>query len=227
MTPRQAKSAFFLIAHPLMWCNGRIYRYLRAPRTGTVKVHLGPGLRNYIAGWINLDANAFSARCDAWIDLRDSLPFPDSSVDVFYSHHVVEHLPDLRRHFREVNRCLKPGGVYRVAGPNGDSAIAKFVQGDASWFGDFPESRRSIGGRLENFIFCKREHLTLLTASFLEELLVDAGFGSVFLTGPRGTTRVPEHFTSDVLQFEDEEVGNPAPRTLVMEGVKAARQGGL
>ena len=58
-----------------------------------------------------------------WADLNNKLPFHDNSVDAFYSHHMIEHLPDIQFHLREVYRCLKPEGVYRVGGPNGDSAI--------------------------------------------------------------------------------------------------------
>jgi hypothetical protein len=53
---------------------------------------------------------------------------------------------------KDVYRSLKSRGVYRVGGPDGDTAMAKFIQGDKEWFGDFPDKRTSIGGRLENFI---------------------------------------------------------------------------
>src|SRR5947207_11946455 len=94
MLSRTSKALFYAVAGPLMKVNGAVYRNLRAPRSGPVKVHLGPGQGNYLQGWINVDANMFSAKCDVWADLRNKLPFKDGSVDVIYSHHVVEHLPD-------------------------------------------------------------------------------------------------------------------------------------
>src|SRR4051812_46225066 len=118
MLKRQVKSAFYRFAGPLMAANGLVYRYLRAPRKSELRVQLGPGQRKYLEGWVNLDANMFTAKCDLWVDLRNPLPFRDETITCVYSHHVVEHLPDIHRHFVDVFRCLKPGGVYRVGGPN-------------------------------------------------------------------------------------------------------------
>lgn len=216
---RSAKAAFYFFTGPLMRVNGWIYRVFRAPRKGMVKVHLGPGQQNYIRGWINIDANMFTAECDVWADLRNKLPFADQTVDVFYSHHVVEHLPDLRMHCREMYRCLKPGGLFRVAGPNGDSAIKKFQENDLEWFGDYPDKRRSIGGRFENFIFSRQEHLTILTFSYLQELLAEAGFISIQLCQPKVETHSPEVIDRTLLNPEWE--STPAfPHTLVVEGRK-------
>lgn len=148
MLSRKAKQAFYIGAGPLMKLNGAIYKAFRAPKDGRLRVHLGPGRRNYIDGWINVDANMFTGKCDVWADLRNPLPFPDESVEAFYSHHMIEHLPDVKKHLQDAFRCLKPGGVYRIGGPNGDSAIKKFVEDDKSWFSDFPDKRESIGGGL-------------------------------------------------------------------------------
>ena len=220
MLSRQAKAAFFAFAGPLMKLNGVIYRRLRAPRSGDVKVHLGPGQKNYISGWINIDANIFTGKADLWADLRNPLPFDDNSCDAFYSHHMIEHLPNMESHLSEVLRCLKPGGIYRVGGPNGDSAIAKFVEGDPKWFGGFPDDRKSVGGRLENFIFCRQEHLTLLTLSFVTELLGNAGFGDIKKCDPVRESTARDMF-SDCLTTE-EESDYVTPHTLIVEAVKPA-----
>lgn len=202
-----------------MWINGLIYRALRAPGRGSGrKVHLGPGQKRYIPGWINVDANMFTAKCDVWVDLRNPLPFRPDSIACFYSHHMIEHLPDLRRHLREVYRCLIPGGAYRIGGPNGDAAIAKFVAGDKDWFANFPDNRSSIGGRFENFIFCRGEHLTILTTSFLEELLTEVGFEMIEVRQPVTDTGYPEWFT-DCLSREHE-TDDDFPHTLVVEARK-------
>jgi len=197
MISRSSKAVFYFSLGPLMRLNGWLHRNLRAPRKGTVKVHLGPGRKNYLAGWINVDANCFTAKCDVWANLNNALPFPDNTVDVFYSHHVIEHLPDalLPFHFREMFRCLKNGGVVRVGGPNGDSAMRKYVEGDVAWFSDFPDKRGSLGGRLANFILCRGEHLAILTPSYLTELAGATGLVNLQICLPAKQTHYPTSLT--------------------------------
>lgn len=221
MFSRTTKQAFYLIAGPLMRANAIIYRHFRSPKAGQeVRLHLGPGQEKYMPGWVNIDANMFTGKCDIWADLRHPLPFADSSVDAVYSHHMIEHLPDLAAHLRDVHRCLRAGATYRVGGPNGDGAIKKFVEGDKSWFGDWPDNRSSIGGRFENFIFCRREHLTILTYSFLEELLSDAGFTNIRKCMPTKLTFKPDIF-GDCLAMEHE-TDFESPHTLMIEADKPA-----
>ena len=132
----------------------------------------------------------------------------------------MEHLPNLEQHFAEVYRCLKPGGVYRVGGPSGDGAIRKFVADDLEWFGVFPDKRESLGGRFENFIFCRREHLTILTSSFLAELMTAAGFTYPQVCVPRRDTTRRDLFEA-CLAIEDES-DFEVPHTLIVEGTKPA-----
>lgn len=221
MLNRKVKAAFYYAFGPAMLINGLIYRSFRAPRgRDNVRVHLGPGQENYLDGWINVDANIFSGKADLWYDLRNPLPFHNSSVDAVYSHHVIEHLSNMEEHFKDIYRCLRPGGVYRVGGPNGDSAIAKFLENDKEWFSDFPDNRVSIGGRLENFIFCKREHVTILTYSFLEELLTAAGFKNLKRCEPTRDTNHAEKFQECL--GKEWEWDFDMPHTLLIEATKPA-----
>src|SRR5215831_4260638 len=100
MLSRKTKATFYKIAGPLMRCNGWLYCYLRAPNGWLYRylhapndelhmIHLGPGQQRYIPGWINLDANMFTRKCDVWVDLRNPLPFWPSTIDALYSHHMV------------------------------------------------------------------------------------------------------------------------------------------
>lgn len=218
MLNRKAKARFYSLAGPLLAANGMIYRQFRAPRNGALRVQLGPGRTNYLSGWVNVDANMFTAKCDLWADLRNPLPFHDDSVDAIYSHHVIEHLPDLRGHLQEVYRCLKSGGACRIGGPNGDSAIKKFVEDDGEWFSRFPDERVSIGGKFENFIFCRQEHLTILTFSFLEELMSKAGLVDIRSCLPVKETNYPALFRECLCkEYESDFV---TPHTLIVEARK-------
>ncbi len=218
MLSRKTKAAFYTVAGPLMRLNGFIHRAFRATKNRPLKVHLGPGQKNYISGWTNVDANMFTGKCDLWADLRNPLPFHTASVDAFYSHHVIEHLPNIYHHLVEVFRCLSPGGGLRVGGPNGDSAIAKFVQNDLDWFNDFPDRRKSIGGRFENFIFCRGEHLTILTFSMLEEFMSEIGYEDIRLCKPAIETNYPEVFGTCLAK--ESEADFDTPHTLIIEARK-------
>lgn len=220
MMPRKLKALFFSCAGPFMFLNGLRHRYASFySKSDQLKVQLGPGQKNYLDGWVNVDANMFTGKCDIWADLRNPLPFKNESVDVFYSHHVIEHLPNLPFHFKEMYRCLKPGGKIRVGGPNGDTAIKMFLENNLEWFSDFPERRESIGGRFENFIFCKGEHLTILTWSYLQELALGAGFKLSKVCQPIVETNYPQFIDSQVLSKEWESTPDH-PHTIIIEAEK-------
>jgi SAM-dependent methyltransferase len=221
MISRQLKATYYAIMRLPMLLNGRLYKALRAPTHGLVRVQLGPGQKNYLPDWINVDANIVTAKCDVWANLVDPLPFHDETVDVFYSHHVVEHLPDqyLVSHFKDLHRCLKPGGMFRVGGPHGHNALQKYLQNDLAWFGNFNHHHESIGGNLVNFIFCRNEHLTLLTPSYLEEITQAAGFKRLAICEPTRTTTNPALIDQRVLNMEYESTFD-TPHTLIIEGYK-------
>lgn len=217
MLHRWQKSLFYIVANPLMRINGERHKLFQK-NTNPLKVHLGPGQKNYIENWVNVDANTFTGKCDIWADLRNPLPFKSSSVDCIYSHHVIEHLPNIRSHLMSVFKCLKPGGAVRIGGPNGDAAIRKYLSGDASWFSDFPKRRKSIGGKFENFIFCAGEHLTILTPSFLQEVMEEVGFKSISFKKPKIETDYPELFL-ECLDYEWED-DYEYPHTIIVEAIK-------
>ncbi|HUJ10276.1 MAG TPA: methyltransferase domain-containing protein [Verrucomicrobiae bacterium] len=223
MIRRRTKAAYFGLMRWPMWLSGLVYKHFRAPRNGTatVKVHLGPGQAHYLDGWINVDANLVSAKIDVWADLRNRLPFHDGTVDAFYSHHVIEHLPDsnLTSHLEDLFRCLKPGGIIRIGGPNGDAAAKKLVEGDAAWFSDFPDKRESVGGRFANFLLCRGEHLTILTFSYLQELASQIGFVDIHQCRPITDTAYPLLIDNQLLSSEYENTPE-APHTLLVEAKK-------
>jgi hypothetical protein len=200
-----------------MRLNGLIYKYLRQPRH-PIRVQLGPGQKNYLPGWVNVDGNILTAKVDVWANLLDPLPFRRGSVEMFYSFHVIEHLPDshLPRHFRELYDALIPGGAIRVGGPDIGMACRKYVEGDEAWFSDFPDRRESVGGRFANFLFCRGEHLTALSRSYLTELATQAGFVDLQFCVPTKESNVAG---AEVLSLEFE-TDFACPHTIVLEARK-------
>lgn len=224
MISRRLKAAYYVLMKLPMRVNGLIYKALRAPASGNdgkVLVHLGPGQKNYLDGWINLDSNFISAKTDLWANLEDPLPFRDGSVDVFYSHHVVEHLHDrlIVGHFKDMLRALKPGGHVRIGGPNGDMAIDRFLANDREWFIDFPDAHESMGGKLVNFIFCRNEHFTLLTRSYVEEMVREAGFEQIAFPLAGRATSLPVAIDARIMAQEAWS-SETHPQTIIVEARK-------
>src|ERR1700674_2883077 len=48
----------------------------------------------------------------------EEFPFPGCSFDICVSNYVLEHVVDCAKHFREVARVMKPGGLYFFRTPN-------------------------------------------------------------------------------------------------------------
>ena len=91
------------------------------------KVQLGAG-RNCSDDWINIDYYD-ADHVDLNHDLKKPLPFPDNSIEEFYSHHVLEHfnLPDLTNLLKEIHRCLKPGGIFNSRLPDIEAAMRQML----------------------------------------------------------------------------------------------------
>lgn len=73
---------------------------------------------------------------DKKLDARKGLPYPDQTVDGVYSEHFFEHLTQAEGlgFLRECRRVLKPGGVVRVAMPDLDAFVRRYMSED--WRGD-------------------------------------------------------------------------------------------
>lgn len=71
------------------------------------------------AFWQNID---FTTRHSSVkkVNILSGLPFNDNVFEVAYSSHFIEHIPKKQLIFflEEVNRVLKPGGVFRIVTPD-------------------------------------------------------------------------------------------------------------
>jgi hypothetical protein len=221
MIPKTLKLLFYFFLRYPMRLSGWLYKTFKCPSSG-LKVHLGPGKKNYLPNWVNVDANFITAKLDLWADLNHPLPFRDGSVDLFYAYHVIEHLPDtvLLTKFAEMFQALSPGGGIRIGAPHLGNACRKYIEQDKNWFPDYPDKRDSVGGRFTNFILCRGEHLTGLDESYLTELAIKAGFVDVKPCLPLNETTLSDiGINSEVLALEYESDFD-YPHTVVIEARK-------
>jgi predicted SAM-dependent methyltransferase len=103
-------------------------------------LNLGCGSR-FHPDWINMDWSS----CNAYVkvhDLSTGIPFPDSTFDVVYHSHLLEHLQREKAFFlvQECYRVLKVGGIIRIAVPDLEQivrmylvALEKALQGNHEW----------------------------------------------------------------------------------------------
>ena len=85
-------------------------------------------------GWVNIDrstgSRGFPCHPDVIADIREALPFADSSVDAVYAGHVLEHIEyeQCPQVVAEIRRVLKPEGRFAVVGPDMDRAVGEWAE---------------------------------------------------------------------------------------------------
>jgi len=62
-------------------------------------------------------------------DLTKPFPFGDEEIEMFNSHHVLEHFNryTVRDFLKECHRCLKPNGLFAAVIPDFDAAAKQWV----------------------------------------------------------------------------------------------------
>lgn len=90
------------------------------------------------------------------------LPLKSNSVDACFSFDVIEHLPDVKSHFQEVFRVLKPGAMYYLQTPNWlTNPLAEILK----------HGRKGLRWR--------EYHLSLQSSRSLRAVSLDTGFSNV------------------------------------------------
>lgn len=123
-------------------------------------------------------------------DMR-RLPYTNGSVDAVYSSHALEHvyLAEAKEVVREVYRVLGPGGIFRLALPDGDQMVRDFIKSSDS--GDMmageaynrrllahPEQRPSRSEQVR-LIFGGHVHRWQPTRTQVRQILEGVGFVKV------------------------------------------------
>ena len=103
---------------------------------------------------------------------------PDSSFDVIYSAHVLEHIPNPAVSFLQFQRLLKPGGTLFVFVPNCAS-----------------EPARRLGVNWGPLI--GEKHVLALTAEFFHHNLPAFGFSTEFASSPYSL--VPQPYGDELI----------------------------
>ena len=94
--------------------------------------------------------------------ILETADLPDESFDLVLLNHVIEHVDDPLRTFREVNRVLKHNGHFVIETPRYDTLMFKLL------------------GRRERSISCSG-HIYFFTTQTLKNLYEEAGFRKVEL----------------------------------------------
>lgn len=101
----------------------------KIPEKKQVKLHLGCG-NQYFKGYTNIDKRKTSATDLVMSIIK--LPYPDNSIKIIETYHVIEHLP--RNEFpgalKEWRRVLTYGGKLVIECPDFDEIVRCYLKGD-------------------------------------------------------------------------------------------------
>jgi predicted SAM-dependent methyltransferase len=164
-------------------------------RQDNLRVNLGSG-GDPAEGWINIDVHGAGPRQLRW-DIRERLPFAESTVALVYASHVVEHL-EFREEtpalLQELHRVVQPGGGVRIVVPDAARFLEAYVTGDGEQWAALGLSRLPADMptpmAMVNHIFSQNgEHQFGYDFETLALLLKNAGFDTVARCGYRRSSR--------------------------------------
>jgi hypothetical protein len=121
-------------------------------------------------GWHMLDHKLTQNTEFGIVGDADKIELPDESCDVVFCSHVFEHIPHVKLPLviAEINRVLKPGGVFRILTPDLARIARAYVEADEEFFRaaqSEDESLRTdlgLGGAFMNFIVSPGQDTALL-----------------------------------------------------------------
>ena len=95
---------------------------------GVIRLNIGCGSR-FHNSWLNIDQYGDNSQIFSW-NILDGQPFPDESIDVVYSAHVLEHFDRVGANLflNEIYRILKPSGILRIVVPNLEEICKSYLQ---------------------------------------------------------------------------------------------------
>jgi predicted SAM-dependent methyltransferase len=144
-------------------------------------VHLGAGTVRW-PGWLNVDIRR-SVRPDIALDLRGGFPAPPSRVQFVYSEHLFEHLElgDAQRVLADLAVTLRQGGVVRIAMPDLDEIVDRYLNGwrAQAWLDDPDWAHIDSAAHMLNVSVREWGHKYLYNYDELATRMAAAGFSDV------------------------------------------------
>ncbi|MFQ5787212.1 MAG: methyltransferase domain-containing protein, partial [Thermodesulfobacteriota bacterium] len=146
-----------------------------------VRLHLGCGSKHF-DGYVNVDiwiTDATDIICDI-----AHLPWPDNSVYIIESYHVIEHISHTRimQTLAEWHRVLKPDGVLILECPHFDEAVKEYLTGNEDRLINIFGRQRSYGDA----------HLYGYNHSRLISILEEIGFKGCVKASPQSSQSLDE-----------------------------------
>lgn len=134
-----------------------------------------------------------------WAAANKHIPEAESSLDVVYTSHMVEHLHgvDVLNFLSETLRILRPGGILRVAVPDLRYHVNRYLESqDADDFiSSIYMSSPKIEGvraRVRSMIVGERQHVWMYDGASMCRLLTNFGFvGAKVMAAGQTTIRDP------------------------------------
>lgn len=148
-----------------------------------IKLELGSWKREGMDDWTFSD---LSGGGDLELDLSKPIPFPDSSVSMIYSSHLIEHFAypsPMQDLLSECYRILIPGGVFSVAVPDARIYIEAYVNDKQLSEEEF--LNHDVGLKFKNKIdyvnfvaYQGEEHKHMFDQNNLISVIEDSGFAN-------------------------------------------------
>jgi len=140
---------------------------------GKVYVHIGCGKVNS-GEFINVDARPLAHVHVVTDDITSLSDFGDSSVDLIYMCHILEHIKqdELGDVLGELKRALKTGGVLRVSVPNIDQLIAVYTDSGRDVLSI---NKQLMGGQDHEYNI----HYSIFNEQYLSDLFKKTGFSEI------------------------------------------------
>lgn len=163
---------------------GRIAHYLAS--TASPRLQIGAS-SHLLEGWLNSDINLHVPEL-VYLDCLRPFPVGDEAFDYVYCEHFIEHLDRAGglACMREVSRCLKRGGVFRIATPDLERFLGLFAAQRTAeqdrylvQFATLLGLDRVTPGEVLNLVMREWGHRHIYSRADLKKALLASGFSQV------------------------------------------------